>query len=272
MLANGNIVTLSNSFEVVDYSSLGYDPATLVAGDLLVELDPDGNIVWTWDAFDHLDPLRLRSEPDEGLAYVDPDTGETGYDWTHGNGIIHSTDGDLVILSMRHQDWVIAIDHQTGEIVWHLGPEGDFELLAGTWFFHQHSPQLEPDGSLFVYDNAVGNPTIPDNQVESRAVRYALDFDAMTATQIWDSNSGDPVVSAVAGDADITPTGNVVVLHSALQPDPSTFDVGQNYSQIIEYGSEPNPSPIWSLTTKLGSFVYRATEIERLPGERANPT
>ena len=38
LLDNGNVLTLSNSFEVVDYSSLGFAADTLVAGDLLVEL------------------------------------------------------------------------------------------------------------------------------------------------------------------------------------------------------------------------------------------
>jgi hypothetical protein len=30
---------------------------------------------------------------------------------------------------------------------------GDFTLESGTWFFHQHSPEWQPDGSLLPYDN-----------------------------------------------------------------------------------------------------------------------
>lgn len=269
MLDNGNILTLSNSFEVVDYSSLGLSPDTLVAGDLLVEIDPTGEIVWTWDTFDHLDPLRIRSDPGEGLSYIDPVSGEPGYDWTHGNGVVHTADDDVVLLSLRHQDWILAIDHASGEILWRLGEEGDFALQDGAWFFHQHSPEWQPDGSLLLYDNAIGNPDVPDNEAVSRAVRYALDLDAMTATQVWDSVEGEAVVSAVAGDADRTPTGNVMVLDSSLQPDPAEFDIGQNYSRLIERSSGDPASAIWSLTTNQGSFVYRATEIDRLPGEVA---
>jgi hypothetical protein len=268
MLANGNTLTLCNSFEYVDYSSLGLDPNSLVAGDLLVELDPAGDIVWTWNSFDHLDPLRVRSSPDDGLAYYDPVSGELGYDWTHGNGLEQDVDNDLILLSMRHQDWIIAIDHATGEVVWHFGEEGDFDLLAGTWFRYQHSPQLQPDGGLLLYDNGNGDD-VPLDQVSSRAVRYAIDFDAMTATQVWDSLHGEPYVSPVAGDADRTPTGNVLVLDSALQPDPAVYDLGKNYSRMTEYHSDGAASPIWSLTTNGGSFVYRATVIDRLPGESA---
>jgi hypothetical protein len=267
MLSNGNMLTLCNTFEVVDYSSLGLDPEQLVAGDLLVELDPAGEIVWTWNSFDHLDPLRLRSDPGEGLAYYDRESGKFGYDWTHGNGIDESVDDDLILLSMRHQNWIIAIDHETGEIAWRLGDEGDFDLLDGTWFYHQHSPQLQPDGSLLLYDNGNGNPDVPLDEVWSRGVRYAIDFDTMTATQVWDSRNGEHYISPVAGDADRTPTGNVLVLDSALQPDPAVFDLGKNYSRLVEFRSEGEPNPIWSLTTNSGTYVYRATVIDRLPGE-----
>jgi hypothetical protein len=268
MLGNGNILTLCNSFRDIDFSSLDIGlGVTHVAADLLIEIDPDGDIVWTWDAFDHLDPLRLRSDPGAGLAYVNTMTGEEGYDWTHGNGMVHSVHDDLILLSMRHQNWILAIDHATGDVVWRLGDEGDFELLEGTWFYHQHSPQWQPDGSLLLYDNAIGNPNVPYAEVESRAVRYVLDYDAMTATQVWDSRHGEPVIVPVAGDADRTPAGNVLVLDSSLQPDPLNFDVGKNYSRLTEQRYDGDTTPIWSLTTKLGSFVYRATAIERLPGD-----
>jgi len=267
MLGNGNILTLCNSFRDIDFSSLDIGLGlTHVAADLLIEIDPAGEIVWTWDAFDHLDPLRLRSAPGAGLTYVNT-TGEEGYDWTHGNGMVHSAHDDLILLSMRHQNWIVAIDHGTGEVAWRLGDEGDFELLEGSWFYHQHSPQWQPDGSLLLYDNAIGNPNVPYPEVESRAVRYVLDYDAMTATQVWDSRHGAPVIVPVAGDADRTPAGNVLVLDSSMQPDPLNFDVGKNYSRLTEQRYEGDTTPIWSLTTKLGSFVYRATAIERLPGD-----
>jgi hypothetical protein len=270
MLDNGNMLTLCNSFEVVDYSSLGLDADQLVAGDLLVEIDLAGEIVWTWNSFDHLDPLRLRSDPSEGLAYYDPVSGKFGYDWTHGNGMDESADEDLILLSMRHQNWIVAIDHATGEVAWRFGEGGDFELLEGTWFYHQHSPQLQPDGSLLLYDNGNGNPDVPHDEVWSRAVRYAIDFDAMTATQVWDSRHGERYVSPVAGDADRTPTGNVLMLDSALQPDPAVYDLGKNSSRLVEVRSDGEPSPIWSLTTNSGSFVYRATVLDRLPGESSD--
>ena len=31
-----------------------------VLGDMILVLDRDLQVVWTWDAFDHLDPHRIR--------------------------------------------------------------------------------------------------------------------------------------------------------------------------------------------------------------------
>ena len=265
-LANGNFLALGNSFGDVDYSAL--DPEIgeqHVAGDYLVEVNPAGEIVWTWDAFGHLDPQRILAEFNTGLEYINPETGQAGYDWTHDNGMVHSAEDDVILLSMRHQDWIVAIDHQSGDLLWRLGPDGDFELDEGRWFHHQHSPQWQADGTLLLYDNGL-DLSIEPTQWRSRAVRYALDDDAMVATQVWEWDDEQPYLAAVASDADRTPAGNVLVLDSSLQPDLSVFDIGQNYSRLVEVAYEGSSSPIWSMQTKQGSFVYRATAVDRLPG------
>ena len=269
LMANGNFLALGNSFQDVDYSSVDPEIGTIhVAADLLAEISPEGELVWTWDAFEHLDPLRMRAPVGAGLEYLNPETGEPGYDWTHGNGMVHTADDDVILLSMRHQDWVIAIDHQSGEVLWRLGEGGDFELTEGTWFYHQHSPQWQADGSLLLYDNGLA-PSVAIEDMASRAVRYSLDFDAMSATQVWEWADEEPFLSSVASDADRTPSGNVLVLDSSLQPDSAEFDVGKNYSRMTELPYE-GAEPIWSLETKVGSFVYRASAIDQLPGELAD--
>jgi outer membrane protein assembly factor BamB len=262
-LASGNILTLGNDFREIDL--LDHGP-TLVAADYLVEFNPAGEIVWTWSAFDHLDPQRVRVEPGPDVVYINSNTGELAYDWTHGNGMVDMPEDGLLLLSMRHQDWIVAIDHDTGEIVWRLGDEGDFELLDGTWFYHQHSPQWQPDGTLLLYDNGIGNPNLPVTEIESRAVRYALDFDAMTATQVWDDRH-EPRLCPGGGDADRTPAGNLLVLDTSVE---LVAHVAGNYSRLRELAND-DPQAVWSLTTPTGSLVYRATASTRLPGEPLEP-
>lgn len=258
-LANGNFIALSYSFADVDY----LDEGTLhVAGDLLVEFTPAGELVWTWDSFDYFDPQRRRDGFFSVTKIPDPDAPQTpGYDWTHGNGLVYDEASDTVYLSTRHQDWITAIDHQTGEILWNLGDEGDFALAGDDdWFFHQHSPQWQPDGTLLLYDNAVGNPAIDNQDAHSRAVRYALDFDTWTATLVW-SDDDPAFVSPVAGDADRTPGGHILRLDSTWV-DP----IEGTRSRIRELDPEASPNAVWTLYAPPGKFCYRAVPIERFVG------
>lgn len=257
-LESGNFLSMSYVFRDIEYPDIGVVP---VAGDLLVELTPDGEIVWEWDAFDHLDPQRRREGFDEVI--LDPATLESAHDWTHGNGVVHDAATDTVLFSMRHQDWVVLIDRGSGDILWRLGSEGDFALTAGTWPFHQHSPEWQADGTLLLYDNGLGNPDLPFPEQTSRAVRYALDTDAMTATQEWEDEAED-FMTIIAGDADRLPDGSILVTDSAID-----LHVGPQaiHARVREVDERSSSEPQWSFTTALGNFIYRCTFSERLPGE-----
>jgi hypothetical protein len=263
-LDSGNFMVMSFAFADVEYEGEG----TLhVAGDMLYEFTPAGELVWSWNAFDHLDPQRRRDGFYIPQKITDPLTGEAGYDWTHGNGIVYRAADDTILLSMRHQDWVIAIDHETGEILWRLGDEGDFTLVGDEyWFFHQHSPEWQPDGSLLLYDNAVGNPARPDSEAHSRAVRYVLDFDAMTATLAW-ADDDPKFISALAGDADRMADGHVLRLDSAWIGEPQSLPA----SRLRELDPERSPNLVWSLTLPDGRLSYRASPVSRWIGEAASP-
>lgn len=259
-LANGNFVALSHSFADVEYEGEG---VLHIAGDMLYEFTPTGELVWTWDSFDHLDPQRRRDGFYVPQKIGDPLTGEPSYDWTHANGLTSRAEDDTILVSMRHQDWLIQIDHQTGEILWRLGDEGDFTLVGDEhWFFHQHSPQWQPDGSVLLYDNAVGNPALSDTEVHSRAVRYVLDYDAMTATLAW-ADDDPQFVSTLAGDADRTSEGHVLRLDSSILD----LELNSFISRIHELDPERTPNFVWRLTLPLGLLGYRATSVTRWVGE-----
>jgi hypothetical protein len=84
-----------------------------------------------------------------------------GYpDWTHSNAILYTDDGNL-LLSIRHQSWIVKIDfaNGTGDIIWRLGNLGDFTLLDGTdptdWFSAQHAPAFATSNSSGKFQMAV---------------------------------------------------------------------------------------------------------------------
>ena len=260
-LPSGNLLAFTWSYQDVDYQGEG----TLhVAGDRLVEFTPAGELVWSWDTFDYLDPQRRRDGFFGNFPITDPDTNQAAYDWTHGNGIVYA-DGTIYV-SLRHQDWILAIDHASGDLLWRLGDEGDFALgPSSTWFFHQHSPQWQPDGTLMLYDNGVGNPNQPDADAHTRAVRFALDFDAMTATQVWQDDDAK-FISPVAGDADRTSGGHVLRLDSVLGDLPGSET---SYSRLRELDPASTPNAIWSIDLPMGMFAYRNLPLDRLVGEAA---
>ena len=98
VLPNGHWVVIGNTLK--SYDGLpGTSGSTNVNGDVLVDIDTNLKPVWMWSEFDHLDINRAPA----------------GYpDWTHSNAVLYSaTDGNLVV-SSRHQNWLIKIDYRNG--------------------------------------------------------------------------------------------------------------------------------------------------------------
>lgn len=90
-LPNGHWIVLTNTLQ--QFTDLpGYPGVTNVLGDVLVDLDTNLNPVWVWNEFNHLDvnrhPLLLP-------------------DWTHTNAVIYSGDDGNLIVSIRHQNWLV---------------------------------------------------------------------------------------------------------------------------------------------------------------------
>jgi hypothetical protein len=117
-------------------------------------------------------------------------------DWLHLNAVSWSpADGNLV-LSIRHQDWVVKVDYRHGEgdghVVWRLGQGGDFTVdSAGPspWFSHQHDAHYVDDHTLILFNN--GNTRwATDPAAHSRAQVWSLDEATMTATLVVNADLG----------------------------------------------------------------------------------
>lgn len=134
-LPNGHMVLLA-SYPRSFTNLPGYSGITAVLGDVLVDVDQNLNPDWVWSAFDHLDVQR------HPMNFPD---------WTHSNDVIYSGDDHNLLLSIRHQNWIVKIDFDDGQgsgnILWRLGYQGDFQLLDSNgdpdnnpadWFYAQH--------------------------------------------------------------------------------------------------------------------------------------
>jgi hypothetical protein len=139
LLKNGNVLLLC-ARELPDEVARkvqGGRPGTEVNGkiwaDYLLELTKDGRTMWEWRSWEHLDPAT------DVITAIQDNRSE----WTHGNGIIELSDGDLLV-SFRNISTIVKIRRQTGEIVWKLGAPP----LAG-----QHAPTPLPNGNILIFDN-----------------------------------------------------------------------------------------------------------------------
>jgi arylsulfate sulfotransferase len=259
-LPNGHWIVLANTTK--PYTNLpGYPGVTQVLGDFVIDLDPDWNPVWVWSSFDHLD---INRHP-----FQFPD-------WTHSNALVYLSDGNL-LLSMRHQSWILKLDYQngagSGDILWHLGYQGDFNLVQGDpalWFSTQHFPSLvSSNGSqltLAVMDNGdnrvldVGGSCAPygePNPCYSRATIFEVDQDAKTANLIWHY---DPAgVYSYWG-------GSIFQLENNDVEFDMTDPYNTAFSRVMEVDPGDSQQVVWQLDIT-GGNAYRAYRIPSLyPG------
>jgi arylsulfate sulfotransferase len=255
VLPNGHWITLANTSK--QFTDLpGYPGVTDVLGDALIDIDLNGNVAWAWSGFDHLDVNRhLMGLPD----------------WTHSNAIIYTPDGNLLV-SMRHQSWILKIDYANGtgagDILWRLGNQGDFALTGGDssdWFYAQHFPNLEnTSGSQMtfdIWDN--GNLRVaPDGAVcstncYSRATIFEVNEDTKVATLTWQYLPG--LYSFWGGSIGDLTNGDV-------EFDLTTVGVTTPASQIMEVTRDSGEQLVWQLNLS-GENAYRGYRIPSLyPG------
>ncbi len=135
-LPDGSLVVLTYPERIVTINGV---PKNYI-GEMVLVLNPDLQVKWAWDAFDYLDVNRgpvlgeVTQAGSRGPTSVVPRL--PAVDWLHVNAVALSpTDGNL-ILSLRHQDWVIKIDYRNGagdgHVIWRLGQGGDFSLISTT--------------------------------------------------------------------------------------------------------------------------------------------
>jgi hypothetical protein len=235
-----------------------------VIGDMILILDSNLNVLWTWDTFDWLDVRR------EALLGETCEVGTGGCppfyltalanDWTHGNSVQFTPDGNL-LFSARHQDWLIKIDYADGQgdghVIWKLGRDGDFTYLTSDpwpWFSHQHDGNfmLDDPSELLVFDN--GNTRFyGTGEARSRGQAIILDEDNRTARFKLNADLG--VLAAAVGSAQKLSSGNY------------HFDAGyviEPDNSLGAYALETNPAGgiIYELKTR--GLIYRSFRMTDL--------
>ena len=209
-MPNGNLLVISNDF----YNKEG------TVEDYIVELDrKTGKIV---KAFDLKDVLKM-------------DDGKSGnwvaFDWFHNNSVWYDEKNDLVILSGRHKDAVIALSYKTGKLKWIIGDKTNWDKEYHKYFFKpvgkdfewqwcQHAAMVTPEGYIFLLDNGnnkskIKEEFVPAPQSYTRGVMYKIDTKNMTIEQVYEygKERGSEFYSPYISDVDYL-NKNHYIIHS----------------------------------------------------------
>jgi len=242
LLPNGHALLMSYDPELVDLSpiksGLGYG---IAVGLIVQELDLDKNVVFQWRSWDHFKITDAIARTNFG----------GGLDYVHGNSIDVGPDGSL-LLSSRSMNELTKISRTTGDLLWRMGGKNNqFTFVDDPVFFtHQHSARWLPNGHITLFDN--GNLRLP---LFSRAVEYAVDEAAMTATMVWQYRLVPDVFAPALGYVQRLSNGNTLIGWGATSP------------AVTEIA--PDNTIVYQLTFPPGVFSYRAFRFEWPPVEPA---
>src|SRR5262249_36177716 len=153
-------------------------PPKLLSNASILEVTPEGKIVWQWFTFQHVNEFGFTANARQLIAEA-----RNGGDWAHANALSEVppnhhrdpsfTPGNLIV-SYRELNTMIAIDKATGAIVGKVGPNDN--LTIG-----QHQPEIIPldlpgAGNVLTFDNGgeAGYPT------QFRGFSRVVEFDPST--------------------------------------------------------------------------------------------
>ncbi|HEX3987384.1 MAG TPA: aryl-sulfate sulfotransferase [Acidobacteriaceae bacterium] len=263
VLPNGHWLVIATTQRNVVLT--GATTPTPVVGDVIVDLDTNLQPVWVWNEFDHLDVNRH--------PWNFPD-------WTHTNALIYSKDDGNLLVSIRHQNWVVKVDYENGagngNILWHLGEGGDFKLVGGTdptdWNYAQHGISFASSYTAGVFplvlmdngdDRMFPGDTTPvtcgadaGHPCYTTVPIFNINENNMTATLVFHQILPASLYSFWGGNAETLANGDV------------EYDLcaSGTTANIVEVTDQPDPQTVWSLAIT-GHNLYRGYRLPSLyPG------
>jgi hypothetical protein len=237
-LPNGNTAMLCS--RMLDVPAISDQT---IQDDCIVEVDPAGNIVWTWQAADHFDEFGFSDDVKANIF-------DFGGDWAHANALEviqpsnPHTDPRFAsgnyIMSFRHINTIIVIDRATGDIA------AKFQNLT----VGQHNAYMIPGylpggGNMLVFDNGFSDPILNPgaaarNGGPARRFSRVLEFDPLTEATVWEydaSLSGRPdwwFSSPFVSGAQRLPNGSTLITEGA---NGRIFEVTSDGEIVWEYVS-----------------------------------
>jgi Arylsulfotransferase (ASST) len=156
-----------------------------------------GLVLYEWHALDHI-PFGDSYFPLKSPGYV--------YDPYHANSVGVDRQNNPVV-SLRDTSAVYKIDRATGRVVWELGGKHpSFSMGSGTSIAFQHDAVVQPDGTVTIFDDGAGPPTL---QPYSHGIRVAVNASRHTASLVRSYDHSPRISANFEGSVQDLPDGSV---------------------------------------------------------------
>jgi len=251
----------------------------MLEDDRLIEVSPQGQIVWQWTVGEHIGELGFDQTARAAIKAGPGVNGARGsFDWFHMNsatyvGPNHWFDEgdkrfapDNVIISSR-QASLLAIVGRDGSIVWRLGPDfGQSEALRAIGqIIGQHHAHLIPKGlpgagNLLVFDNGgasgygpASSVALNGSNIYARPSSRVLEINPVTLKLVWSYQAPGQFFSTNISGAQRLPNGNTLITEGA---DGRVFEVSTDGKIVWEY-----VNPLFTGPRGASNAVYRAYRV-----------
>ncbi|MEM5565313.1 aryl-sulfate sulfotransferase [Psychroserpens sp. AS72] len=195
-MPNGNVLILAATVMTeAEAIAKGRDPNLLTQSNLyseqVIEVEPvgtnQGNIIWEWNAKDHLVQDFDNLKDNFGDIALNPGKIDINFlnglngaaNWLHFNSIQYNEDLDQIVMSSRHLSEVYIIDHSTttaesatssggnygkgGDLLYRWGNPQAYQqgteadrMLYGQHYPHFIAEGLNNEGKLMIFNNGDG--------------------------------------------------------------------------------------------------------------------
>jgi outer membrane protein assembly factor BamB len=222
-LPNGNI--LCNIWETVSYEKAiaagrRADQTTEkgVAVDVIYEIDPEGRVVWKWNAWDYRGTNSEKHLDVNYITYVLPEHGQNNPDWNHFNDVDYDPATDRILVDSREFGELYIIDHKTGDILYRWGNPSAYgagapptlttpgdQILFGPHDAHWIDEGLPGAGNILIFNNGWARAPITYSSV--------IEMNPETGEIVWEykSNAETGFSSHHISGAQRLPNGNTLI-------------------------------------------------------------
>lgn len=222
----------------------------LLEDDVLIEVNRQGDILWEWHAVDHFSEFGF-DETARNVIYRNPNIQPCGPEgqgdlfhincasylgpnrwYDAGDQRFHP---DNIIMDSREASIMFIIDHNTGKVVWQVGPDytasRELRLLGpviGMHATHMIPKGLPGAGNILVFDNGGWSGYGAPSQTSRMGLKSmhrdssrVIEFDPVTLKLVWQfdaSSLGFPQLfaghyfySPLISNAQRLPNGNTLI-------------------------------------------------------------